>query len=131
MKINLALPYVVREGERADANGKPSYFSHDRQISDYMIRLAIEARYKQGVKEKAVRRQITSVQKILFTAINEKSDTAELSVEQVTFILDTLDAWEAPSFLVSWVEDLTDYLAESKKSTELAAKAEKKSAAAP
>lgn len=125
MKVNLALPYVVREGERSDGNGKSSYFVNDRQITDYMIRLAIEGRYKTGVKEKAVRRQITPIQKILFAAINEKSDSADFTVEQVTFILDTLDAWEAPSFLISWLEDLSDYLSETKKTAEIAAKAAK------
>jgi len=118
VKINVSLPYMVREVDR-----KPeSYFNSDRQITDFLIRQAITDRYKAGVKEKAVRRQIAPIYKILGAVVNEKMNDVEFTLEQITFILDSFEAWEAPTFVLSWLDDFSEYLAEQKKTAEKATK---------
>lgn len=124
MKVTLSLPYVVRPQER-DMPG--NYTAVDRQISDLMIRSAIDSRYKEGVKDKAIRRLVAAVFKKLTLAVAEKADHVELSLDQVQFVADSLEAFSPRADWVSWIEDLSDEVSRAKREdAEKTSKDEKK-----
>lgn len=115
MKVNLNLDYVIREQER---NQPGSYFAVNRQVSELLIRFAIDAKYKDGVKDRVIRRVVSPILKALAKAVNEKLDVVELSLEQLTFVLETLEAYACPPSWLGLVDDLVVELEALKKAAE-------------
>lgn len=122
MTITLGLRFTVRDQLRNQPN---AIEAHDRNISDWIIRQAINTRYKEGVKDKAIRRLVGPILKKLTLAVNEKRDSEDFSVEQVQFVLDSLEQYSAPPEWVSWVDDISEEFNRAKAAHDAEEKAKK------
>lgn|SRR5579871_1838683 len=104
--LDLNLDYIVKPADRAADN----YFSVNRNVTEYLIRSAVNSHYKNGIKERLIQRTWAKVQNELNKAIQDKKDKIEFNGEQVKWIHDMLKDWEVPTNLVPWYMDLLEYV---------------------
>lgn len=101
IEFKMNLPYKLRPDERqgpTNPNGvevAEGFFKHDRNMTDWLIRAAINAKYPEGKsKEKAIKKLNARVHDALVDTHLAKSDTAEFSREQLEHVRDCLAEWD-------------------------------------
>jgi hypothetical protein len=113
MKFRCNVDYVVSDADREDLktpDGRlvASAFKENRGVTDFLVRNAIAARYKDGVKDRTVQRTLARVQNAFIRAVRDGEDEVELDEEQLRFVHDTLKEWSVPPGLVAWHVDLLE-----------------------
>jgi len=106
IEFNLNQDFFVRDVDRADG----SYFKINRQISEFLIRNGIAAKYKDGIKARAEQRLAGKINNALAKALADGSDQVEFTLEQVQWFHDVLADWSVPPGLAGWHIELFDYV---------------------
>lgn len=118
--INLSLPFKVRDDQWAEWRADPkSGFKTTRDVSDWLIRSAVAARYRdvlQGVDGRMVVREgmANRTEQRIWGAIQDlladKSDAIVISGEALRWLHESVDKWQVPPALASWSLTLLDAL---------------------
>ena len=111
VKINLNLNYKLREADKAQFNfdGKLKDEEINREVSDFLIRQAIQIRFPKMDTDKAKR--FAKIQ----NALIDSEDTLEVDGTLFDFIVDAVDKADLSSAVSSWKITMLDHLEELKK----------------
>ena len=112
MEINLKVGYVIRDVQKTSN----PYWAHDRQVSEMMIRAALNEKYAQGSKDRSIRKLNGSIEETVDLAINDKRDVIVLDRRSIEHVKDALESWSAPAEYHAHVLRLEDMLAAALKS---------------
>lgn len=106
MIFKIALPYVVRKQVRdqrvPDGSGIPGattegYWKHDRQITEQLVRAAINAKYPQGSKDESIQELNADIDEAFTGAINAGRNEVDLARGAVKHVLTCIEAWDSPA----------------------------------
>lgn len=96
--------YLIRDMDDALFKKSP------RNLTDFLVRQAIAAKYKDGIKNRADQRHAAKIQNVLTGALKDEKNTVELTSDQIRWLYDVLKDWSAPAVAVNWFVDLFDYV---------------------
>lgn len=120
MDLKLNLDYIVREHDDA------LFRKASRNITDFLIRQAIAAKYPNGVKVRSEQRIVARLQNALATAMVEEKDVLpQVAADHIQFLYDVLKEWSAPAVLTNWFVTLFDAVEALIRDIEAAAKTPK------
>jgi hypothetical protein len=132
--LNLKLDYVVRAAMREDSKGpdgrvvQESYWKHDRQISEFLIRSSLIAKYPEG-SEKSAKKKNAKALNALARATNAGKDSLDVDRSVVEHVQDALAAWgKCPVEFQPWLVDLEDEVERAIKAADEGEKASKNGA---
>lgn len=108
MILNLNVEYVVKPQQLKDPNGSDSYWAHDRQTTEFLIRTALTAKFPEGC-EKSAKKKNAKIQNALGRALIKKQDSIDVERNLVEHVQDALAAWtKCPVEFQHWLVDLED-----------------------
>lgn len=87
--FNIAVGYVVRKQLREAPN---SYWRHDRQITEQLVREVLVRKYPQGSKESTIQGIHADIDEAFALAINEERDRVSLDRTALKHILDAAES---------------------------------------
>lgn len=126
IEFNIKLPYVVRKQLRESG----SYWKHDRQITENLVRDVLIRKYPQGSKESSIIEIHADIDEAFAAAVNDEKDTVFLERLALKHILDAATSVDIPVEFSAHVRRLRDHIKKTLDEDDAREKAKKNGAEA-